>query len=116
MSGYALDLIASGDLVSDAVVMTSTATLIRPAEWACYVHAMDRRGVSLVIINEPYWWDGFAVTYPRAVVQLAGDHGNYHYDFTSELRHHGYEITTSEIERIHGEFYCVWRIVAHKKK
>lgn len=120
LSGYALNLIQSGQLRTDLVFMTSTSVLFNASELDAYIQAFSDSKVSTIVLNEPWWPLGLLLKPPESVSPgmpyCSGVHGNYHHNYIASLTKWGYSVIKSTLEPTNVDGMWCLQIVAVKEQ
>lgn len=120
LSGYALNLIHSGQLRVDLVYMTSTSVLFNASELDAYIQAFDVAKVGAIVLNEPWWPLGPLLKCPESVAPdrpyISGAHGSYHHNYIAGLAKRGFEVIKSTLEPTNEEGMWCLQLVAVKEQ
>lgn len=105
MSGYALDLLETGELAPDVILFSSTSVLFRNKELDQYFAAFSKV-TKYIVFNEP--WGPSAkrfslrgITRPEEInpsrSEIGGYYCNYKHNYISKLKDNGFVIETSNL-------------------
>lgn len=112
VSGYALDVLETGDVRSDVVMFVSTSVVFTNAELRAYMKALSR-WAKYVVLNEPYFhptdsFRWFKLYRPEDIdsskSRIGGDFNYYLHNYPAILASCGFEvISQAMIDRTDGD-------------
>jgi len=118
VSGYALDLLRSGNLKADVYLTSSTSVRFNNKEMDLYIDEFVKYS-KFVVINEG-WWFQYGLKFPFPIVRpeeipednslIHGLYGDYHHNYIKKLEDRGFRIILSQIRD--GSRYFAMQIIA----